>query len=477
VKVRATDIISQLKDFGCDLDKFSTDGVNAVYLACHTAAEDKTVTPVISLMQLGARIDRVDPVFYRSALHKACDEELPEICRFLVLSKASVVLQDKQGDTPLHIVAKRGSTRTLEVICQALVGGEKVAINPDREKEDLEQKLEKISELADEAKIKSIMSIPDPAGDTPLHVACSFGYEMLVNMLIRNGADPEKKNFPSRKGVAQDANARPDKKSKRKKKNQDAEDESKAMGAQGGGGKTPYHVTAEVGHTELFKIFVRKGIDTSGVDENGHTCLHYAAMNNDVEIAEIQFECDPNPNVLTTAGWTPLHYAAAYDSVHVIVFLLDAGADPTIENNQGHTPSMLAGRSRTKKALEGLLKETLKREELEREQRERALLEDRKRLMAEMENEAALRNQQKQPLLSPRHDSDEEDEVRIFVFRFASCLRLFSSKIVICSMIRWQTSSRKKRPPPNRTPNGRRADLPAQGRASMLFHIVVTPID
>ena len=413
VKVRATDIVSQLKDFGCDIDKFSTDGVNAIYLACQTAAEDKTVTPVLSLMQLGARIDRVDPVFFRTALHKACDEELPEICRFLVLSKASVLIQDKYGDTPLHIVAKRGSCRTLEVICQALVGGDKVPADPGREKEDLEKKLEAISDQADEAKIKSIMSLPDSTGNTPLHIACSFGYESLVTMLLRQGADPEKKNFNSTKGVEGGSQVRPDKKSKRKKRAQDPEDEAKPVGSQGGGGKTPYHVVAEVGHTDIFKNFVRKGIDTSGVDENGHTCLHYAAMNNDVEIADIQMECDPNPNVQTLAGWTPLHYAAAYDSVHIIVFLLEARADPTLENHQGHTPIMLASRTRTKRALEGLLKDTLQREEMEREQRERAMMEERKRLMAEMENEVALRAQKKQPLLEAGHDSDEDkDEVR-----------------------------------------------------------------
>jgi ankyrin repeat protein len=411
VKIRATDIISQLKDFGCDIDKFSTDGVNAMYLACQTAAEDKTVSPVLSLLQLGAHIDKPDPVFFRTALHKACDEDLPEICRFLVLSKASVLIQDKYGDTPLHIVAKRGSCRTLEVICQALTGGDKVPINPGQEKEDLEIKLEAISDQADEAKIKSILSVPDSAGNTPLHIACSFGYELLVLSLLGRGADPDKKNFNSNKGV-EGGQLRPDKKSKRKKKGQDPEDEAKPVGSQGGGGKTAYHLVAEVGHTEIFKSLIRKGIDTSGVDEFGHTCLHYAAMNNDVEIADLQMECDPNPNVQTLAGWTPLHYAAAYDSVHIIVFLLDARADPTLENHQGHTPIMLASRTRTKRALEGLLKETLQREEMEREHREHALMEERNRLMAEMENEVALRSQKKQPLLAG-HDSDEDkDEVR-----------------------------------------------------------------
>ena len=49
--------------------------------------------------------------------------------------------------------------------------------------------------------------------------------------------------------------------------------------------------------------------------------------------------------------------------------------------------------------MEGLLKETQQREEMKREHRERALMEERNRLMAEMENEAA---QKKQPILTGR---------------------------------------------------------------------------
>ena len=407
VKLRATDMLGQLKSFGCDIDKFSTDGVNAIYLACHTAAEDKTVSAVLSLLQLGARIDKPDPNFHRTALHKACDEELSEIARFLVLSKASVVVQDKHGDTPLHICARRGSVRTLEVICQALTGGDKMPHDPDREKEDLEKKLEAISDQADAAKIKSIMSITDTAGNTPLHVAVSFGFEQYVLLLLRQGADPGKKNYPTISRGPGGDQGRPDKKSRKKR---DVEDD-KPSGSHGGGGKTAYHIAAEVGHTEVFKTFIRKGIDTSGVDEFGHTCLHYAAMNNDVQITELQLECDPNPNVQTLSGWTPLHYAAVYDSVHVIVFLLDAQGDPSLRNNQGHTPLMMASRTRTKRALEGLLRETLKREAMEKEQRDAAAAEDRKRMIEQMDLEALQRRTQKVPLLDTKDSDDEQGEV------------------------------------------------------------------
>ena len=410
VKLRATDIVGQLKAFGCNLDKFSTDGVNAFYLACHAAAEDKTVTPVISLIQLGAKIDSPDPVHYRTALHKACDEELSEIARFLVLSKASVMLQDKHGDTPLHICAKRGSTRTLEVICQALMGGEKMPSgNPAREKEDLEIKLAAVADEADEAKIRSIMSVPDPQGNTPLHIACSFGYENYVNMLMIRGANPETRTHNSGQSTSQGTGQMKPKSSKKKRRASVDDEPGNAPKSQAVGGQTAYHVAAEVGHTEIFKMFVRKGIDISGTDEVGGTCLHYAATNNDVEITALALESGLSADVQTFAGWTPLHYAAAYDSVHVIVLLLESQADVDMKNNQGHTPMMLAVRSRTKNALLGLLKQTLEREEKDRQMREQTMLEERKRVMEQLENDVALqRGKSKKPLVA--RDSDEEPD-------------------------------------------------------------------
>ncbi|EKX39877.1 hypothetical protein GUITHDRAFT_53409, partial [Guillardia theta CCMP2712] len=96
-------------------------------------------------------------------LHKAAEEEMTEICRFLVLSKADVHIRDSNGDTALHILSRKGDLKTLEVVCQALT-------------------------------VATVLSIKNSRGDSPLHIASSYGFSDLVLFLLRQGANPAVKN-------------------------------------------------------------------------------------------------------------------------------------------------------------------------------------------------------------------------------------------------------------------------------------------
>eukprot|EP00961_Rhodomonas_salina_P152361 2050858-Rhodomonas_salina.2 len=125
VQFECMDIIMVLRDLGADLNKFSTEGLNAMYYACVNAAKDRSTTGVISIIRLGAKVDSKDPITRKTALHIASEEKLAEICRFLVLSKASVEEKDRQGNTPLHNAVQKGSLDCLKAILQAFVGEQK----------------------------------------------------------------------------------------------------------------------------------------------------------------------------------------------------------------------------------------------------------------------------------------------------------------------------------------------------------------
>eukprot|EP00960_Hanusia_phi_P062338 765116-Hanusia_phi.AAC.7 len=411
IKNNCNSIVMVLRDLGCDINKFSTDGYSPLYFACQNATRDKTVSGIISLIRLGADIDMAESNSGKTALHRAAEEEMTEICRFLVLSKADVHVRDRNGDTALHILSRRGDLKTLEVVCQALLGGEKQG--PDREKEDLETKLEAISDALDQAKVASILSIKNSRGDSPLHIACSYGFSDLVLFLLRQGANPSVKNNTN---LQQNTEKPGSNKRNSHKKGKSIHGQSENQGGENdlesivaGGGKTPYHVCAEVGHVDIFKAIVHKGIDTSDVDESGQTCLHFAAINDDEEIASLQLLRYPEPNVRTNAGWTPLHYAAVYDSIRVIVLLLDYHADPNIRNKFAQTPMDLANRDRTKNALQGLMKETLQREKNEQAKREKFLVEARKQKMQEIE-EQIIQYSKKTQENSPRSDDGDQKQ-------------------------------------------------------------------
>mmetsp|Transcript_8230 Transcript_8230/g.27654 ORF Transcript_8230/g.27654 Transcript_8230/m.27654 type:complete len:791 (+) Transcript_8230:298-2670(+) len=404
-------IVMVLRDLGCDVNKFSTDGYSPLYLACQNATRDKTVSGIISLMRLGANIDMPEPSTGKTALHKAAEEEMTEICRFLVLSKADVHIRDSNGDTALHILSRKGDLKTLEVVCQALTGGEKHG--PDREKEDLEAKLEAISDALDQAKVATVLSIKNSRGDSPLHIASSYGFSDLVLFLLRQGANPAVKNnfilTQNREKMESKKRSTHKKNQKKGMQNENQEMDNDLEMIIAGGGKTPYHICAEVGHVDIFKAFVHKGVDTSDVDESGQSCLHFAAMNDDEEIASLQLLRYPQANVRTKAGWTPLHYAAVYDSVRVIVLLLDYHADPNLRNKAAQTAMDLATRDRTKRALQGLMKETLQREKNEQIKREKLLIEARKKKMQEIEKQVVQYSKQIEDN-SPR--SDDGDDVK-----------------------------------------------------------------
>lgn len=118
----------------------------------------------------------------------------------------------------------------------------------------------------------------DKWGNTPLHVACAYGYQEVVTLLLREGSDPYIANFTKADmGELSDAGA-----SDGEEESEDEQTAEEAAAAKAreaavetGGGKTPYHVSTEIGHTNIFKAFVRRGLDTSHTDAGGQ---HSAAL-------------------------------------------------------------------------------------------------------------------------------------------------------------------------------------------------------
>jgi ankyrin repeat protein len=267
---------------------------------------------------------------------------------------------------------------------------------------------------ANKKKMEQVLALRDRKGNTVLHLACAYGFKELVDYLLQLGADPSIQNTSMAdqfrdEVVVELGSSFKKKKKKGKDKGEDPpvaprSTKPKAVfGEEEVGLKTPFHVCCEVGHTHIFKMFVAKGVDTSTRDECGHTCLHYAAMSNDAEIATLQLDNTRSSSGMYKAepksksGWTPLHFAAMHDSVHVIVLLLDAKASPATTNKDGKTPLDLATRERTRMALAGQLKQVLKNEKREKEARLRALVDERKKKMIEVEKQVLLMLLQEPP--------------------------------------------------------------------------------
>lgn len=70
--------------------------------------------------------------------------------------------------------------------------------------------------------------------------------------------------------------------------------------------KTPLMYALHHGHKDMVELFLNKDADTSAMDLNLLTTMHYAVDSNCEEVVEfcLQHGCDVNP--VDSRGWTPL---------------------------------------------------------------------------------------------------------------------------------------------------------------------------
>jgi ankyrin repeat protein len=89
---------------------------------------------------------------------------------------------------------------------------------------------------------------------------------------------------------------------------------------------------------------IRGGADVNLQDKNGYTPLHFAAQEQEVEIARLLLDHGASINAQDRHGNTPLSTAVFNYSGDgsVIQLLRERGADPFAENNHGISPVGLA---------------------------------------------------------------------------------------------------------------------------------------
>ena len=153
---------------------------------------------------------------------------------------------------------------------------------------------------------------------------------------------------------------------------------------------SPVADAAMKGDREAVRALVRDGADVNAPQGDGMTALHWAAMNGDVETADVLLHAGANleavtrigahrplhvasragssqvvqlllrgganARALTSNGVSALHYAAAAGTTDAVTALLDAGVDANgREPAWGHTPLMLAAAQNRAGAIRVLL--------------------------------------------------------------------------------------------------------------------------
>ena len=147
----------------------------------------------------------------------------------------------------------------------------------------------------------------DIDGLTALHVACRGDYMTLVPILLDSGAD---------------------------------------VHAETSSGATPLHFAAATGDTALVQRLLESGANVDASSKAGLTALKQACRQGDVAVAMQLLKAGANTEIRDSWGATPLHYAAVAGNAALVQLLLDGGADPHVRNSGGATPAGVARRKR-----------------------------------------------------------------------------------------------------------------------------------
>ena len=73
-------------------------------------------------------------------------------------------------------------------------------------------------------------------------------------------------------------------------------------------------------------------MDINEKNEHGYTALHYAAMNNCLEVVKFLIENGANINLCNKKGQSPLEIAYLYKCGDIVTYLLEKGANGKIED-------------------------------------------------------------------------------------------------------------------------------------------------
>lgn len=126
---------------------------------------------------------------------------------------------------------------------------------------------------------------------------------------------------------------------------------------------------------QLVLALIKRGADVNAVQGDGMTALHWAAMNDDLELAQVLIHAGSHVSAATRLdAYTPILIAARNGNAAILEALLKAGADAKAPTTNGASALMLAAASGSADAAKMLLDHGADVNAKERDRGETALM-------------------------------------------------------------------------------------------------------
>ncbi|XP_045906758.1 CARD- and ANK-domain containing inflammasome adapter protein [Micropterus dolomieu] len=324
----------------------------------HLAAEFGHLSIIELLIRKGARVDLQDNKG-RTALHRAARRGHSEIVWALAQAGAPIYTLDLQDKTPVHLAAENEHLNSVKV----LVKEEK------KQSESCTQEMFlHMAAMEDNWRLAEMLLQSGAAVDarnnhekTALFYAVSRNNEKTVTVLLSAGAKVDYEVINKAIKLNEESILRL------------LLDNVRALGEEGLGcalysavknnhdgvvsilidsganvnmldkeGYTPLLLSAELGHTEVFRALLAKQAKLDATLSDLSSALHLAVHGGSVPIVQTLLERGLDPNITGPKAQTPLHLAAKCNRPECVDLLLRAGAQVNAVAQDGLTPLHIA---------------------------------------------------------------------------------------------------------------------------------------
>jgi len=184
----------------------------------------------------------------------------------------------------------------------SMVGGEAGALNGQTSStinSILEKDLQNCSKLTQ----WWIMKEEQKYGENALHEATMLGDTELMEILIANGYDVDRKDSTE---------------------------------------KTPLHIAVEIGNRECFRLLIESQPYVNMLDYYNQTPLHIAVEKENIEFVRTLIDSSANVNVNNITRKTPLMIASEKENIEIVQILIESHANVNALSQSGETPLIIA---------------------------------------------------------------------------------------------------------------------------------------
>jgi ankyrin repeat protein len=263
------------------IDSFSLEDLHCC-LGCIQSDDLETLSEVLEDVQnLGEYEQKYNLGTLNMALELSPDH--PEIIELLLTKNPDINFPDRNGSTPLH--------KALEI--SKSIGIRLISMGAN-------------------------LHLVDESGWAPIHLACLYGLDDIVELLLVNGVSP-------------------------------------SVSIKDKNGQEPIHIACERGSVSIVELLLANGVSINTKDKNGMYPIHFASVSGNLVLIKLLLNRGANIHEKTFRFDTPLIYATMNLNYDTIEFLLNEGSHIHDRNHLALSPILVAAESRDLEVIRLLL--------------------------------------------------------------------------------------------------------------------------